>query len=41
MLSFEIINGLILGACGLGLLYALINAIWLSKIRVGASADYK
>ena len=43
MLSFEVVNGLILGACGLGLLWAILNAYYLSKIRIGSTpnGDYE
>lgn len=43
MLSYELVNGLILGACALGLLWAIFNAWVLSKIRVGGTptGDYE
>jgi len=41
MLTLELVNGLILGSCTLGLFYAFLNAIWLSKIRIGNTEGYK
>lgn len=39
MLSYELVNGLILGACALGLIYAIINALQLAKIKVGITPE--
>lgn len=40
MISYELANGLILGACGLGFLWAIINAFLLSKVKIGTPDQY-
>ena len=41
MLSYELCNALILTACALGLLWAIINAFLLSKIRFDQNDGYQ
>lgn len=41
MLTFEICNTLILVACGLGLLWAIINAYLLTKIKFDVTSEYQ